>query len=204
MEKFGTIIFGGAFNPPTIAHLLNVKYLVDSLDFENFIVMPTGNPPHKEIECLDDESRFELAKISFEEIKGVSVSDYEFKNPGESFTFKTLEHFKNIYEDLSIVVGMDSFLSLPQWRKADEIIRLARVIVLRRGGYEFKGHDLYEAHKDRFVFIDNPIFEMSSSFVRDRLKAGKDVRFYVSDRAYEFLKKIDFKEVCGCTQETRP
>ena len=199
MKKFGTIIFGGAFNPPTIAHVLNVKYLVDSLEFENFIVMPTGNPPHKDLECLDDETRLELAKIVFGEIDGVEVSDYEFRQAGESYTFKTLEHFKKTQEDLAILVGMDSFLSLPRWKNAEEILKLAKVIVMKRSGYEFAAHDLYEKYKDRFYFVDNPIFEMSSSFVRERLKAGKDVRFYVTDRAYEFLKGIDFKELCGCT-----
>lgn len=199
MKKFGTIIFGGTFNPPTIAHVLNVKYLVDSLDFDNFLVMPTGNPPHKDLECLDDETRLELAKIVFGEIEGVEVSDYEFRQTGESYTFKTLEHFKKTHEDLTIVVGMDSYLSLPKWKNAEEILKLAKVMVMKRGGYEFKSHDLYEKYKDRFFFVDNPIFEMSSSFVRKRLKAGEDVRFYVTDRAYEFLKDIDFKELCGCT-----
>lgn len=190
IKKFGTLLFGGAFNPPTIAHVLNVKYLSDTLCYDNFIVFPTGDPPHKEIECLDDETRFLLSKKVFEEISGVTVSDIEFQLEGDSYTYRTLEEFSKSYKDMHLILGMDSFLSLPKWKNVDRILELANIIVLRRGGYEFKPHELYENNKEKFIFIENPIFEMSSSFVRERIKNNEDVRFYVTDTCNEFLKKI--------------
>lgn len=190
IKKFGTLLFGGAFNPPTIAHVLNVKYLSDTLCYDNFIVFPTGDPPHKEIECLDDETRFLLSKKVFEEIPGVNVSDIEFHLEGDSYTYRTLEKFDEFYDDMHMIIGMDSFLSLPKWKNVDRILELANIIVLRRGGYEFKPNELYEKNKEKFIFIENPIFEMSSSFVRERIKNNEDVRFYVTDTCNEFLKKI--------------
>lgn len=203
MKKFTTLLFGGAFNPPTIAHVLNVKYLSDTLCYDNFIVFPTGNPPHKEIDCLDDETRFLLSKKVFEEIPGVEVSDIEFKLEGESYTYKTLEKFEEKYLDMHLIIGMDSFLSLPKWKNVDRILELANIIVLKRGGYEFKEHEIYSKNKDKFIFLDNPEFELSSSFVRDRLKNGDDVRFYVTDTCYEFLEGINFKEILKCTSEKK-
>lgn len=203
MKKFGTLLFGGAFNPPTIAHVLNVKYLSDTLCYDNFIVFPTGNPPHKELECLDDETRFLLSKKVFEEINDIKVSDIEFKMQGESYTYRTLHEFKKKYDDLHLIIGMDSFLSFSKWKNVDEILELSNIVVLKRGGYDFKETEIYLKHKDKFTFIDNPVFEMSSTFVRERLKNGDDIRFYVTDKCYEFLKKFDFKEICGCTQEKK-
>ncbi|MCI5675076.1 MAG: nicotinate (nicotinamide) nucleotide adenylyltransferase [Ezakiella sp.] len=182
-----TLLYGGSFNPPTIAHVMTLKYAKDHIKNDRLIVFPTAYPPHKDKSKLDDDLRFEIAKKTFEEM-GAAVSDIEFRLGGESFTYRTLEYFKEQYEDISLLMGMDSFLSLPKWKNADMVVELAKIIVLRRGGYELSEHELYLKNKSRFIFLDNPIFELSSTFVRQELASGRDIRYYVTDTTYELLK----------------
>lgn len=182
------LLYGGSFNPPTIAHVMTLKYVKDYVKNDDLIVFPTAEPPHKKKSELDDNFRFYLAKKTFEEMCA-KVSDIEFRLGGESYTYRTLQYFKDIYNDISLVIGMDSFLSLPKWKNADLILNLANIIVLRRGGYVFKEHELYKNYKEQFTFLNNPLFELSSSFVRNEIDNGRDIRYYVTDLTYKLIMK---------------
>lgn len=183
------IIYGGSFNPPTIAHVFMVKYIMNELKPEQFLVVPTYQPPHKNVSDINVYEKFDMVKETFEEIPGVKVTDIEYDLEGVSYTYKTLEVLSKKYDDLYLLIGMDSFLSFPKWYKTEKILSYAKILVLKRGGYKFKSHELYEKNKDKFVFLDNPVFELSSTFVREQIKKGNDVRFFVTDTTYEYINE---------------
>lgn len=184
------IVYGGSFNPPTIAHVILTQFIINEIKPKKLIVMPTFLPPHKEQSKLDENSRFELIYKTFNEVKGVEVSDLEYKLKGKSYTYKTLEVLRREYNDIYLAIGMDSFLSLPNWFNVDRILEISKVLVLKRGGYEFSTNDVFERYKNRFVFLDNPVLEISSSYVRDMIKEKKDFRFFVTDTTYKILHEF--------------
>lgn len=184
------IVYGGSFNPPTIAHVILTKYIINTVEPDKFLVVPTFDPPHKSPARMNVDERFDMVKETFSEINGAVVTDIEYKLKGVSYTYKTIEELKKEYDDLYLLVGMDSFLSFEKWVKPDIILKNSKIMVAKRGGYEFRTSEIYEKNKDRFVFIDNPVIEMSSSFVRDEIKNGKDVRFFVTDKTYDYINEF--------------
>lgn len=188
--KNKVLIYGGSFNPPTIAHVIMSKYLMNELEPKELLVMPTYDPPHKKESRLNAYEKFDMVKETFEEIPGVHVTDVEYKLKGVSYTYKTIETLREKYDELYLVMGMDSFLSFPKWVKPERILELSNIIVLKRGGYTFKSNELYEKNKEKFFFLDNPVLEMSSTFVREQILEEKDVRFFVTDRTYDYINEI--------------
>lgn len=188
--KNKVLIYGGSFNPPTIAHVIMAKYLMNELEPKELLVVPTYDPPHKKEGRINVYEKFDMVKETFEEIPGVHVTDVEYKLRGVSYTYKTIETLREKYDELYLVMGMDSFLSFPKWVKPERILELANIIVLKRGGYTFKSNELYEKNKEKFFFLDNPVLEMSSTFVREQILEEKDVRFFVTDRTYDYINEI--------------
>lgn len=184
------IVYGGSFNPPTIAHVILTKYIINTIKPDKLLVVPTFDPPHKTPGKMNVDERFDMVKETFSEVPGAEVTDIEYKLKGVSYTYKTIEELNKKYDDLYLLIGMDSYLSFGKWVKPESILENAKIMVARRGGYEFEPTEIYEKYKDRFVFIDNPVLEMSSSFVRNEIKNGNDVRFYVTDRTYDYINEF--------------
>lgn len=185
----GTILYGGSFNPPTIAHILCVRYMLNTWEPDNFLILPTKTPPHKPSDGIGDELRLDMIRHTFEVMQEVEVCPLEFHMEGPSYTYKTLAWMREKYEDVYFLMGMDSYNTFFQWVKPELILKYATMIVLRRGGVERQDHALYEQYKDRFIFLENPIFELSSTEVRTMCREKKDIRYFVLDRTYGFIKK---------------
>ena len=128
--KNKVLIYGGSFNPPTIAHVIMAKYLMNELEPKELLVVPTYDPPHKKDGGINVYEKFDMVKETFEEIPGVHVTDVEYKMKGISYTYKTVETLREKYDELYLVMGMDSFLSFPKWVKPERILELVNIIVI--------------------------------------------------------------------------
>ena len=92
MEIKGKIIYGGAFNPPTIAHKRIGKYLIDNYKDIELIYLPTNSFYNKD-ELVSFTDRFEMTKLLVKDLDNVEVSDYEGKDHKFSGTYYTLQYF---------------------------------------------------------------------------------------------------------------
>ena len=79
-------IFGGSFNPPHRGHVLAAEKTVKALELDKLIIIPAGDPPHKELpaETPTDEQRLCLVKAAFSGIDCAEVSDIELTRQGKS------------------------------------------------------------------------------------------------------------------------
>jgi nicotinate-nucleotide adenylyltransferase len=134
-QKIG--IYGGSFNPPHKGHTYSAKAAVEQLGLSRLIVVPSGSPPHKLLPDggPDAGERLEMVREAFRGFPDCEVSDIEIRRPGESYTVDTLRELKKNYPgaEFFLIVGSDMFLTLRQWKDADEILRLAApAVTLRR------------------------------------------------------------------------
>ena len=125
-------LFGGTFNPPHTTHVNIAKAAIEQLCLDKLIVMPCGDPPHKEVD-VDKATRFKLATFAFQDF--AEVSDYELNRLGKSYTVDTLHHLKELYPDseLYLIIGGDSLVNFGTWYCPKEIAKLATLIVADRG-----------------------------------------------------------------------
>ncbi|MCL2036358.1 MAG: nicotinate (nicotinamide) nucleotide adenylyltransferase [Oscillospiraceae bacterium] len=164
-----TIIFGGAFDPPHLGHINLVKSLRQRLKSERFIIIPTGNAPHKSSET-PFETRFKLAQAAFPDCE---VSDIEGKESNErsqkSYTVNTIAKLKQLYPESSFVlaIGSDMLLSFTDWKDYEQILAECEVVALSRDS-SLEKHREYSKAAERLgiKLIDIPVTEMSSRQIR--------------------------------------
>lgn len=82
-------------------------------------------------------------------------------------------------------MGEDNLASFPKWKNADIILRDYRLVVYPRPGYD--GGEL-KKHPS-VVLTDTPLMELSSTFVRQAVKAGKSIQFFVPEKVIDFIEK---------------
>jgi len=178
----------GTFNPPHIGHTLiaNYFYITNNFDEIWFIVSPQ-NPFKKDITLLNEKLRLEMVRLAIENANYLKASDIEFGLPKPSYTINTLEKLKNDYPQytFNIIMGSDNAISIEKWKYFQNIIDNHRIYVYPRTGYSTKN---ILTHKN--IKIDNtaPIIDISSTWIREQIKNGKDVQFFLRKLVYEFIK----------------
>ena len=186
-------ILGGTFNPPHIGHLAGAQEAHDQLDLDVVTLMPVHTPPHKA--AGDDpgvDHRLELCRLLVAHDERLAVSRLEADRPGPSFTVDTLRelHEASPGDDLIFIVGGDMARSLPSWREPERILELATLAVAEREGVGRTdiAETLAPLHgADRVVFFDMPRIDVSSTRIRERVAAGRPVRYLVPDAVERYI-----------------
>jgi nicotinate-nucleotide adenylyltransferase len=187
-------ILGGTFNPPHVGHLVMVLEALDQLALDRVMLMPVAQPPHKEAPADPGAAvRLELCRLAIAGEERVEVSDLEIERGGASYTVDTLRalHERDPEHALTFIVGGDMAYSLPSWREPEAILKLARLAVAERDGLrrEDIAQRLEPLHAgDRVAFFDMPRIDLSSSAVRDRVAAGRPIRYLVPDPVVDTIR----------------
>lgn len=179
-------VFGGAFDPPHVGHLVVAQDVIEALDLDLLLIVPSARPPHRDA-VLDAEQRLELARAVFDDDPRIEVSDVEFHRPGPSWTVDTLQEIRRRWDpdELVLVIGVDQYRSFDSWRDPEKILELAELAVMPRNG-ELPRED------PRYPFVAAPVtrVDVSSTRVRDRLSTGRSVRYLVPGTIRERLEEI--------------
>jgi nicotinate-nucleotide adenylyltransferase len=180
-------ILGGTFNPPHIGHLVMIAEALDQLGLDRVVLMPVARPPHKEApEDPGAQVRLELCRLAAEGDERIEVSDLEIRRGGASFTVDTLRALHDLSPEhaLTFIVGGDMAHSLPAWREPEAVLELAMLAVAEREGSarrEISDRLAPLAGDDRIRFFDMPRIDISSTAVRDRVRAGRPIRYLVPE-----------------------
>jgi nicotinate-nucleotide adenylyltransferase len=187
-------ILGGTFNPPHVGHLVMVQEALDQLGLDRVVLMPVARPPHKE--ALADpgaDVRLELCRLATAGAPHVEVSDLEIARGGASYTVDTLRalHERAPEHALTFIVGGDMAYSLPSWREPEAVLERARLAVAERDG--LRREDIAERLEplhpgDRVAFFDMPRIDLSSSAIRERVAAGRPIRYLVPDPVIKAIR----------------
>jgi nicotinate-nucleotide adenylyltransferase len=152
--------------------------VVDLLDLDTLLIIPAARPPHRGV-TLSAEDRLGLARAAFAGHDRIEVSDVEFRREGPSFTVDTLRWARDTFEpqELTCVIGSDQYELFETWHEPEEILRLARLGVLNRGG----GAGPEPDHRFPFEPLPVPRVDVSSTEIRRRLDEGRSIRYLVPE-----------------------
>lgn len=190
MEKMPlkTGIFGGSFNPIHIGHLALANYLCEYGELNEvwFMVSPQ-NPFKQQNELMNDELRLELVRAAIKDYPHFRASDFEFKLPRPSYMVNTLKQLSKTYpeREFYLIIGADNWTSFPRWKSPEEILENYHVLIYPRTGYIVDEATL-PAHAR---LIHTPLLEISSTFIRESMTQGKDVRYFLHPEVYRILKE---------------
>jgi len=184
-------LFFGSFNPLHVGHLVIANYVAEfsGIDQVWFMVTPQ-NPDKPQSTLLPDHHRYEIVFRSVTDYPRFKVSNFEFSLPKPSYTINTLTHLTEKYpnHEFSLIMGMDNLQTFHKWKNYRQILENYKLIVYPRPGYD--GGDL--AYDKHISVVHAPLMEISSSFIRQSIKDGRDVRFFLPQQAWEYVDEMNF------------
>ena len=179
-------LYSGSFNPVHHGHVMLANYLVEFSDLDElwFVVSPQ-NPLKKREDLMKDEDRLKMVELALEGDSRLKVSDIEMSLPLPSYTINTLRALTSQYPDdqFVFICGMDSLQGMHRWREYQAILDGYELLVFPRKGYD--GGELI--HHPHVKVLETPVIEVSSTFIRNSMKADKDVRHFMPEKAYQYL-----------------
>lgn len=175
-------IFGGTFDPIHCVHVEIAMAAKKFLNLDKIILVPTGNPPHKDkAKVTSFADRFNMVRLAIEDLDGFYVSDIENKSKlKKSYTSDTLDAFASLHQSdqLFFIVGSDSLFDMENWKNPSNIFSKAQIAVFYRPNVstmeEFLAQKRYleKKYNTEIQFISNLAKDLSSTEIRTDFKKG--------------------------------
>lgn len=180
-------LFFGSFNPVHTGHLLIANYFIQfgGLDKIWFMVSPQ-NPFKVNDNLLDENIRLQLLKLAINGDERFGASDFEFKLPRPSYTVNTLSELRAQFPaDVFIpIIGGDNLQSFHLWKDYQTILDHHEVYVYRRAGYH---ENPLLANHHRIKIFEVPLLNISSTYIREMLQAGKSIKYLVPEKVDHYI-----------------
>ncbi len=187
-------IFGGSFNPVHNEHIEIAKKAVSELGLDRLYIVPTYVAPHKiGAEVLSGEDRLNMLSLAFKGESKITPCDYELKQGGVSYSYLTVNHFKNLHKGAEIffLVGSDMLENFPTWKNPENILENAKLVLIERRNGDFETDKLTSEFRARFNkdIVKLQVFgtTVSSTEIRFRLMLGLSVEGMLNPLVYDYI-----------------
>lgn len=186
-------LYFGSFNPIHIGHLVIANHMAENSDLDEVWFVVTPHSPFKnKSSLLDNYQRLEMVYLATKDYDKLKPSDIEFRLPQPNYTINTLVHLqeKHPTQDFSLIMGEDNLLNFHKWKNHDVILENHDIYVYPRVSKEcietqFDGHA-------KIHHVDAPIMELSSTFIRKSIKAGKNIQPMLPENVWNYLDAMNF------------
>ncbi|MCB0377662.1 MAG: nicotinate (nicotinamide) nucleotide adenylyltransferase [Bdellovibrionales bacterium] len=202
-------LFGGTFDPVHRGHTACVQHLLEKMDFSEVVLIPAGkNPLKSEQPAAPAEDRLKMIHLAVSDFDGlIQIDDEEIKRDGPSYTYETLKRYLEKHDpaELYLVMGMDVFEELDQWKNYEKILEMTNILVVSRPPFRRpfgieelpvgiqplihtyeKGFALLKSDRTiEFVRIDTD--DVSSTQVRKKLKTGKNIDAMINMEVEKYI-----------------
>ncbi len=177
MKKVG--VFGGAFDPPHLAHRALAEVALQQLQLDELRVLPTGKAWHKTRQLTAAEHRLAMARLTFADLPRLLIDDREIRRAGPSYTLDTLRELQRAQPEaeLFLIMGKDQADVLPTWRDWQEIVRLAIICVADRDGLTGQEVQFVPPPEmaPRFCKLHMPAMDISATGIRTRVASQQGI-----------------------------
>lgn len=197
-------ILGGTFDPIHNGHLYIASEALEILNLDHIIFMPSGNPPHKiSKEKTDGKIRYELVRRAIKNYEGFVIDSYEIDKRGLSYTFETLEYLREKFgkeTELYFITGADCLIDIYKWKNIQKIFINSTLVVFNRPGYDIdklfeNKKKVEEEFNTKIIFLPLLILDISSTYIREKIKNGKNVDFFIPEDVSKYIKELNlYKE----------
>jgi nicotinate-nucleotide adenylyltransferase len=188
-------VLGGTFDPIHNGHLALAGAARQQLALDRVIYVPAGVPWRKAGRRITPaQHRLEMVRLAVAGDPAAEVSTIELDREGPSYTAETLDALarKHSGAELYFIIGEDALADLPNWRRPDEIIRLAELAVARRPGRASGGDERWRAIPgidERIAWLDMEPVTISASDIRKRMAAGEPVDGMLPPAVEAYIRK---------------
>ena len=163
-------MFGGAFDPPHIAHIALAKHAIAQFDLDELRIIPTGDAWHKARKLTPSPHRLAMTRLAFADVARVVVDPREIDRDGATYTFDTLQALQAEIPavDWYLFIGADQANAFQTWHRWQEILGLATLVVANRpldgqGAHVSQWHNAISPDVQR---LDMPSLNVSATDIR--------------------------------------
>lgn len=190
-------LYGGAFDPPHVAHRTLAQAAVEQLELDTLLILPTGQAWHKERGLTPAHHRLAMTRLAFHDLPHSMIDDREVLRPGPTYTVDTLRELaqENPKAQLFLVMGADQAKSLHTWHEIEEIYRLAIIGVAERDAPDLpltqsqaRSQDKDPAIQGDFRAIVLPLMPHSATDIRTRVASGQSLNALVCDAVASYIQ----------------
>jgi len=201
-------IYGGTFDPIHLGHLRTVLDVAEQCRLEQVRFIPSHTPPHRERPYCSEAQRVSLIKAAIHEETSFVLDRCELTRRGKSYTIDTLSDLRQRFPStpLCLIIGLDAFLTLPQWHQWEKLLHYAHIIITMRPNQpvaslswpcelqkrynQAKITDYRILHHDlcgKIYFCQVTQLDISSTDIRKRIHQGRSIRYLVCDEVYRLI-----------------
>ena len=199
MPERKIVLFGGTFDPIHLGHTAVAAAAGEHIGAEKVVFVPARRSPLKAFfPEASDEDRFAMIGLAISGNSGFEVSDYELKKAGPSYTLETVRYFRReLGSNVSIywLMGADALEDLPHWYGVTELIDECNLAVMHRAGFAPSDFSKYislwgedRVKKMQRNVVETPLVDISSTEVRKRLAAGREVGGMISPKVLQYIR----------------
>lgn len=189
-------IMGGTFDPIHNGHLVAAEQAFDDLGLDVVVFMPAGSPAFKQHKNVTaGEDRYAMTLLATSDNPHFLASRFEVDREGITYTADTLGRLAELYPpnvELYFITGADAIADIVRWRDAERIARLAHLVGATRPGYdlEYARRAISDSGLPFDVtYLEVPALAISSSHLRERVKAGQSLRYLTPDQVTGYIHK---------------
>ena len=180
-------VMGGMFDPVHLGHLEAANLAIETLGLHELRMVPCHIPNHRGSARVSAEHRLAMLRLASADYHKVVIDDRECQREGVSYTVDTLASIAQENPDaiLILVMGIDSFATLPSWHRWQAIFMMAHILVLARPGpavaidpelevdLEFREvadvERLFWGPQGKILRLEQPQIDISSTVIREQL-----------------------------------
>ncbi len=202
-------ILGGTFDPVHLAHVALAEAALRALPLDEILWLPTGSPGHRAPPAASAEARMAMLRLATAGNPRFRIDDAELKSGETTYTVHSLTRLRAQLGDrapLVLLLGADSFLSLPTWLRWKELFQLAHIAIADRPGHpaidgtlpaELTAEtaarlgapaELRERAAGRIVTFPMPQLDISASAVRASVATGADASAVLSPTVLAYIQ----------------
>lgn len=181
-------IYSGSFNPVHLGHIALAEYVV-RMGFveEVWLVRSPLNPLKAAEDMMSNEARLQMLELAIAGHPGLRVSTVEDTLPVPNYTITTLRTLQAEHpeHEFHLIIGADNWQIFNKWREWDRILTEFHLIVYPRPGYPIEPKEVPHVR-----FVDAPLYDISSTQIRQRLASGESLEGLVCPQVESYLRKL--------------
>ena len=184
-------LFFGSFNPVHVGHMIIANYMATQTDLQQvWMVVSPQNPLKPKASLAKDHDRLHLVQLAIGDNTLLRASNIEFSLPKPSYTIDTLAFLKEKHPDKQfvLIMGGDNLATIKKWKNYEILLRDYEIYLYKRPNYDLGE---FGNHPNVRQFVA-PMLDISATYIRQCIKAGKSVQYLLPDAVFEYLEASNF------------
>ena len=181
MARLG--LLGGTFDPVHIGHLAAASEVFYALGLDAVLLVPANAHPLKPAPIASGKDRLAMCQAAVANDPRFRVSDVDLRRGGATYTVDTVGDLRKEYPgaEFFFITGADALASVQRWKDYETLVTLVTFVGVTRPGHSLEQLDAPH------VLVESPALAVSSTDVRDRVRAGAPIRYLVPDAVAQYV-----------------